>query len=359
MFMKGSAWTLRANGVAALAVACVLAACSGSDDNTGTGITVTNNNFSVTRLVSDVSGAQTTDADLKNAWGLAFGSTGNLWVADNHTSMSTVYDQSGAKQSLSVAIPTSGNLPAGSPTGLVFNNTTDFDVLATGPATFIFAGEDGIISAWNPSLNSQAIVMSDQSSAGAVYKGLAISSVGGENLLFATDFHNNKVDVFDGSFNLVNSFTDPNLPAGYAPFGIQLIGDHVWVTFAKQDHNGQDDVAGAGLGYVDLFNTDGTINVPFAQNGPLNAPWGIALAPAGFGGLGNKVLIGNFGDGRILAYSPTGTYLGPMKDATGAAITIDGLWGLAFGPTSGSTTLYFTAGPNDETGGLMGTITPQ
>jgi uncharacterized protein (TIGR03118 family) len=312
-----------------------------------------------TKLVADVAalGAAAVDPDLVNPWGLAFGPTGILWVSNNHSGTSTLYDSSGTKLSRVVAIPSSNSSTGGAPTGIVFNPTSDFAIPGAGPALFIFAGEDGTISAWNTSTPAARLV-ANRSASDAVYKGLAMASSGGANFLYATNFKQNAVDVFDARFQFVRSFTDPGVPAGFAPFGIQNVGGQLYVTFAKQlPPDNEDDEAGAGNGYVDVFNADGTLARRFASNGTLNSPWGVAVAPTGFGSVGGDILIGNFGDGRIGAYDPnTGAFLGLLHDAANAPITIPGLWGLAFGPSAGSTTLYFTAGPNEEADGLLGTL---
>jgi uncharacterized protein (TIGR03118 family) len=339
------------------ALLAALAACS--DNNSVMSPVTSTTGFVETKLVADVAtlGAAALDTNLVNPWGLAFGPTGILWVSNNHSGTSTLYDSTGIKQSRVVTIPSSGSSTGGAPTGIVFNPTSDFTIPGAGPALFIFAGEDGTISAWNASTPA-AVLVADRSANEAVYKGLATASAGGANFLYATNFKQNSVDVFDVTFQLVRSFTDPGVPAGFAPFGIQNVGGQLYVTFAKQlPPDNEDDQPGAGNGYVDVFNADGTLAKRFASNGTLNSPWGIAIAPAGFGSFGGDILIGNFGDGRIGAYDPnTGNFLGLLQDATNAPIAIPGLWGLVFGPGASSTTLYFSAGPNDEADGLLGTL---
>ena len=318
--------------------------------------------FAQTNLIADTSiyGAPVIDPDLVNPWGIAFGPTSNLWVANAETGTSTVYSASGVKQPLTVAIPTTGAATGGAPTGIIANTTTDF-AIAGGPAAFIFVGGDGVISAWNESSGSNAVVVADRSGNGAVYKGIAMGSLNGQNLLFATNFKGNNIDVFDANFQYVASFTDATVPAGYAPFGIQNIGGLIYVTFAKQlAPENEEHEAGPGNGYVDVFNPDGTLARRFASGGPLNAPWAIALAPAGFGTFGGRILIGNSGDGQIGAYdATTGAFVDFLRDANGVAISIDGLWGLTFGPAPAATTLYFAAGPNDGAHGLVGTLVPR
>ena len=347
--------SLRGSAIAVAGLTSMLAACS----NTTT-TNVAAREYLETRLVADTAGlgAASVDSSLKNPWGMAFGPTGVLWVSDNHSGASTLYDTTGAKRALVVAVPSSGSATGGAPSGIVYNPTADFVIPGSSKALFIFAGEDGVISAWNASTGNATLV-ADRSGNGAVYKGLALAANGGANFLFATDFKQNGVDVFDATFQFVKSFTDSTVPAGYAPFGIQAIGGQLYVTFAKQlAPANQDDQAGPGNGYVDVFNTNGTVVKRFATRGALNSPWGVALAPAGFGGFSGDLLLGNFGDGRIGAYDPaTGSFIDFLRDGTANPIVIDGLWGLTFGPSPDSTTLFFTAGPDGEAHGLLGTLT--
>jgi uncharacterized protein (TIGR03118 family) len=332
-----------------------------------TGVTAAaeNNTYVVHNLVSDVPGmADHVDANLVNGWGLTSLAGSPWWVADNGTSVSTLYRADGTQVSLVVQVPSA-------PTGAVSNPGPHFMVssgASSGPALFIFATEDGKILGWNPavpppppSLHAQVAV--DRSDAGAVYKGLAIAG----DLLYATDFHNGRVDVFDGSWNHVSlpgAFADPNIPGGFAPFGIQNIGGTIFVTYAKQNAAKHDDVAGQGLGFVDMFDTSGGFLGRVATRGQLNSPWGLAMAPASFGRFGGDLLVGNFGDGQINAYElqPNGIFehRGELRGANGKALAIDGLWSLQFGKgaaANGPTdTLFFTAGPNGEADGLFGTI---
>ena len=319
------------------------------------------NRYIVTPLVSDQPGvAPVVDPELVNAWGLAASSTSPWWVADNGTSLSTLYNgNSGQKLALTVTVGTDSG-----PTGDVFNGGSGFVVSSGGnsaPARFIFAAEDGLIRGWNPGVDpTNAVVAPATGDPGAIYKGLAIAG----GMLYANDFHNGVVDVFDGSWARVNHFTDPGLPSGYAPFGIQAIGSRIFVSFAKQDADAEDEVAGQGLGFVDAFDLAGNLVARVAQHGQLNAPWGLALAPADFGRFSGDLLVGNFGDGEISAYAPESNghwgFRGQLRDGSGHAISIDGLWALAFGngANAGPTnTLFFTAGPDDEMHGLFGRIT--
>jgi uncharacterized protein (TIGR03118 family) len=318
-------------------------------------------------LVSDLPGlAGNTDTNLLNPWGIAFSPTGPFWLSDNHSGLSTVYDSTGAVQSLVVTVPppASGTPPA-APTGIVFYGGTNFLVGLNEPAHFIFATEDGTISGWNT--GSNAVLKADNSTSGAIYKGLTMATLGGSNFLYAADFHNAKIDVFDDGFNPVSlpgAFADSTIPAGYAPFGIQTIGTNIYVTYALQDADKHDDVSGAGHGYVNVFDPRGTMIKRFASAGALNSPWGIALAPAGFGPFSGALLIGNFADGLINAFDPaTGSSLGSLKDSANNPIAIDGLWGLKFGNNGrggDGARLYFAAGIAGsgqlEDHGLFGSI---
>lgn len=317
-------------------------------------------------LQTDVS-----DPDLVNAWGLVSSPTSPWWVADNEPGLSTLYNAAGVKQGLVVNVP-------GNPTGAVFNIGTTTFVLSganntggkTGRALFIFSSEDGTISAWNSSgALTQAVVVI--TTPDAVYKGLAIAQLdASHSRLYASNFHAGTVDVFDETFAPVVSagFADPTLPAGYAPFGVQTIGDVVFVTYALQNSEGHDDVAGQGHGFVNAFDTTGHWMARVASGGTLNSPWGIAWAPDTFGGFGGHLLIGNFGSGRINAYDLSHqlgngqfAYKGFLHDASGQPLHIDGLWALSFGKGAVNNgdvnSLYFTAGPNDESGGLFGFLT--
>lgn len=308
------------------------------------------------------------DHNLVNAWGVAFNPFGYAWVADNGTGTSTLYDGDGNRQSLVVQIPSPTMSLGGTPTGIVFNGSGNFIASKSGvagPARFIFATEDGVIAAWAPNVDAtRAVRMVNRAAMGTVYKGVTISANGHGALLYATDFHHGRVDVFDAAFHPMamptGAFVDAALPAGFAPFGIQAIGGDIYVTYAKQDATKHDDVKGPGLGYVDVYTPNGRMIRRVASGGVLNAPWGIALAPAGFGCDANELLIGNFGDGRINRFSGTGTgSIGPLRDSNGMPIHIDGLWGIAFGngfENQPVNTLFFAAGPVGESHGLYGRL---
>jgi uncharacterized protein (TIGR03118 family) len=359
--MKRYSSSLVGSAIAAVGLAAFVSAC----DDKPTGnlvIPITNSGFTITALVADIASfnAKTIDPNLVNPWGIVFSGTGNLWVSNNGTGTSTVYDANGNKQALTVGIPSATSPTGGSPTGVIANTTTDFPIGTSGPSLFIFATEDGLIAAWNAAAANAQIVV-NRSAKGAVYKGVAMASSAGANFIFATDFHNGVVDIWDNAFKFVKSFTDPNIPAGFAPFGITNIGGKLYVSFAKQlAPDNHDDEAGVGNGFIDVFNPDGTVASRFVSNGSLNSPWGMVIAPAGFGSFAGALIVGNFGDGRIGAYdSNSGAFLGFVSDLNAAPLVIDGLWGLAFGPTAGSTSLYFASGPNSEAHGLVGTITPR
>ena len=318
--------------------------------------------YQVRNLASGVPGvAEHTDPNLVNGWGIVLNPFGFVWVADNGTGVSTLYDGNGNPQSLVVTIP------GGKPTGIVFNGSGDFVVSGggvSGPAVFIFATENGTIAAWSPSVDrTHAITVVDNSASGAIYKGLAIGGDGTRFLIYATDFHNRKIDVFDKDFRpviLPTGFSDPSIPADFGPFGIQNLGGSMYVTYAKQDKDRVDDLHERGAGIVNVFTASGTLVRRITKGGPLNAPWGLAIAPADFGGFSNTLLIGNFGDGIINAFDLTkGRFIGQLSTPDRRPIVIPGLWGLAFGnglnnqPTN---TLFFTAGPDDEAHGLYGRI---
>jgi len=337
--------------------------------------------YSATALVSDLgTGGIAKDPNLINGWGVAFNPTGAVWVSDNGSGKSTLYLGNGTVVPLVVTIPAgaaSGSVP-GSPTGIIYNDSTEFVVseavpksgggttTVSGAASFLFATEDGVIAGWSPSVDLQnARIAVDNSHENAVYKGLAIAGTGATFQLYATDFRNRRIDVFDGTFKPVKkigAFEDPNLPADYAPFGIQNINGDLYVTYAKQDAARHDDVPGAGEGFVVVYDASGKLIRSVAERGALNAPWGVALAPASFGRFGGAILVGNFGDGAINAYEPrTGSHLGRLMDTDGKPICISGLWGIAFGngvDSQPANALFYAAGPGDESHGAYGVLMP-
>lgn len=362
--MHRSVVRLSASLSTAVALA-TMAACENVGDANLVVSPVTNTAFVQTNLVADISslGAVTIDPNLVNPWGLAFGAGGALWVANNGTGTATVYGQSGVKLQPTVSIPSAVPGEPGVPTGAIYNTSPDFVVPGTGSgpalgaATLILAGEDGTISAWNQSAGSSAVLVADRSADGAVYKGIAMGLNGNAMSLYLTNFKQSRIDVFDVGFHFVTSFTDVTIPAGYAPFGIQAIDNQIWVTYAKQHGpDNEDDEAGLGNGFVDVFTPAGALVRRFAEHGTLNSPWGIAVAPTGFGRFGGQILIGNFGDGTIGAYDrSSGGLIEMLRRPGGTVLSISGLWGLAFAP--GTTTLFFSSGPNDESHGLVGTLT--
>jgi len=322
-----------------------------------------NNDYRVTKLVSDLPGvAEITDPNLQNAWGLAAGPTSPLWVANNHTDSTTVYRgavHGSPIQGPLLVVPVDG----GSPTGLVFNPTGGFMVpSANAPATFIFASEAGDITAWSSAdPGSDAVVMAHNPNGN--YKGLALSESGGAPYLYAANFDTNQVDVYDTSFALqhwAGAFVDPNLPKRYAPFGIAAIGNEIYVTYALHIPGQEDDAHGPHRGFIDVYGTDGRLHRRLVSRGSLDSPWGLAIAPRQFGQFAGALLVGNFGDGRIHAYNRfNGQLLGGLRDSAGVPIQIDGLWALHFGNgvTGARNTLLFSAGPDEEMHGLLGSVT--
>jgi uncharacterized protein (TIGR03118 family) len=333
-----------------------------------------------TDLVSDLAGASSLDANLVNPWGLSRSSTSPWWVSDNGTGLSTLYTGTGTINSLVVTIPPAAGGTTGVPTGTVFNGTTDFKLPNGNPARFLFVAEDGTISGWNG--GTQAVVVSTNPA--AVYKGAAIATRDGAPYLYVANFSQRRIDVFDTSFHRVgsghgsghdslqgsrgdrdssrDSFRDERVPRGFAPFNVQNIGGSLYVAFAKVDAEGKDEVQGAGLGYVDVFSPSGMLLRRFEHGPWLNAPWGLALAPGDFGAFSHNLLVGQFGSGGVAVYDvSSGRFVGMMQDDKGAQLSIDGLWALSFGngATAGPlNTLYFTAGIQDESHGLLGSLTP-
>lgn len=358
------------SALAAAVIAAGFVSCGGGDNN-GSGVgsapPVVASRYLTTSLVTDLDTPGTqTDELIVNPWGLAFDPTGYGWVANQDTSTVTLYNGNGAVQDLVVEIPAGGAGDA-NPTGIVHNPTQDFRVTqngVTGVSQFIIAGEAGTLAGFSQAVNATEAVTVYDIGDGPVYKGLAIGRSTGAHYLYAADFLNNNIDVFDRNFvrvALVGHFRDPGLPAGYAPFSIQTVGDRVYVAYARQSTTSADEaVKGAGLGVVSVFNTNGTFIRQLVNGGALNAPWGMAVAPVNFGSFSNHLLVANFGDGRITAYNTSnGNFAGTLSRSDGTPIVIDGLWGISFGNGSFSqplNTLFFTAGPVNETHGLYGRI---
>lgn len=297
------------------------------------------------------------DPNLVNPWGLAFNTSGPIWTANAGTGLSTAYSSQGAILAAVVTIPTAaGETAPSAPTGIAFNPATAFM-----SDRFIFVTEGGVIAGWQT--GATAVTRVDNATAMASYKGLAIATRNNVPRLYATDFHNGKVDVYDQAYvklTTTGGFADPNLPAGYAPFGIFANGAVVFVSYAKQDAAKKDDVKGVGNGYVNVFDFDGVLTRRLVSGGGLNSPWGLAIAPGDFGTLSHTLLVGNFGDGKINAYdATTGAYVGAAVDTQGAPLVIEGLWALVFGnDTTGAAhnQLFFTAGPDDEDHGIFGRL---
>jgi uncharacterized protein (TIGR03118 family) len=313
------------------------------------------------KLVSDQPGvAQLTDPQLVNAWGMSRGPNTPVWVSDNGADVTTLYNGAvpGNPES-PVAKVLTVSIPGGAPTGQVFNNTSAFLLPGTTTAArFIFIGEHGDLSAWAGGPAATFISHTD----GAVYKGLALAHSPSGPMLLAANFHDNRIDVFDGTFAPVPAtgmFSDPGLPTGYAPFNVAEIGGQVFVTYAKQDADAEDDVAGPAHGFVDVYTTSGAFVKRFASHGVLNSPWGMTIAPASFGQFSGDLLIGNFGDGRIHAFDPnTGEVLGTLRGTSGKPLAIDGLWALMVGDAvaGGPNSIWFSAGPDHEAHGLLGIL---
>jgi uncharacterized protein (TIGR03118 family) len=325
--------------------------------------------FRQTNLVADEPGvALLHDPSLVNGWGVSLSSAGGaFWVSAHGTGISELYlgDVNGSpfvKAGFSVAVP------GGAPTGQVFNGTGQFLVQsgpASGTALFVFAGESGFVTGWNPAVPppppSQLAQVAVARPGAAAYTGLALGNNGTGNFLYAADFKNKRIDVFNSAFapaTLAGNFVDPHIPDRYAPFNIQNLGGKLYVTYARQDRDGG--LSNGGNGFVSVFDLNGNFIRRLVSHGHLKSPWGLALAPAGFGEFGGALLVGNHGDGRIHAYNPnTGKFLGRLEDQRGRAVRIDGLFGLAFGngvSAGDANTLYFAAGPDDGTDGLFGSL---
>jgi uncharacterized protein (TIGR03118 family) len=317
--------------------------------------------YQQTNLVSDVPGlAPVTDPNLVNPWGLAASATSPWWVADNGTGVSTLYNGAGQKVNLTVTVPPPvGGTPPSAPTGIVFNPiAADF-----GGARFIFVTEEGTISAWSA---GTLALLKFTSPTEAIYKGATLAQVNGVTFLYVANFFGGSVDVFDTNFAPgpvpSGAFTDPQIPSGYAPFNVQNIGGNIFVGFAQQDEEKEDEVAGRKLGFVDEFDANGTLIRRFEHGPWMDAPWGLALAPNGFGKASGRLLVGMFGSGQIATFDPsTGEFEGLLRGLRGRPIEVEGLWALMFGNGGNAgpkTTLFFTAGIDDEAHGLFGTITP-
>ncbi|MDQ1720973.1 MAG: hypothetical protein QOI26_707 [Pseudonocardiales bacterium] len=346
--------------VATLTLSSVAATPAGAAARQGSDSRHAEDGYRQINLVSDVPGmARILDPNLVNAWGLAAGPTSPIWVSDNGTSKSTLYRGATKPGEPASIVPLVVSIPGGgSPTGQVFNSTSDFVLPTGGKALFIFAGENGDLSAWNGAQGTTAVLVA--ASMGGVYKGLALVAAKSGNWLLAANFADNRIDVFDGAFRPVamTGFRSVGIPNGYAPFNVAVLGSRVYVSYAKQDAAKHDDVRGAGHGFVNVFTTSGRFIERFASRGVLNSPWGLTIAPKGFGDFSGDVLIGNFGDGRIYAYDRSGSPEGTLRRADGHPLAIDGLWALMPGNgTAGATSdVWFSAGPAGESHGLLGIL---
>jgi len=309
-----------------------------------------------TNLASDVPGlARVTDPNLVNAWGMGASATSPVWIGDNGTGTSVLYNGAGVKQGLVVTIPGDGSV-----TGVLFSNVAG----SFNGDAFLFASEDGTVSGWRGALgtNAENLVLQDPAN---VYKGLAGANIGGTEYAYLANFRTGAINVLKGNPgapDLAGGFVDPGLPSGYAPFNVQNLGGVLYVTYAVQDSAKKDDVAGPGNGIVSAFDLQGNFIQRLVTNGVLNSPWGLALAPAGFLDVGGDLLVGNFGDGTINVFNPTsGDFIKTLTDTNGNPVVIDGLWGLRFGiggSAATAHTLFFTAGPDDEAHGLFGQLVP-
>jgi uncharacterized protein (TIGR03118 family) len=314
--------------------------------------------------------AQVTDPNLVNAWGASYLPTSPLWVSDNGKDVTTLY-RGAVDGTAQTIVPLVVSIPGGAPTGQVSNSTSSFVVHDaagnSGAALFLFVGESGHLSGWNPAVGGNGAPRSTNAvdavvTPGAVLKGMAMGQTASGPQLYVADFSAGVVDVYNGDFQRVitkGNFMDARLPRGYAPFNVMVAADKVYVSYAKQDSERHDEVAGAGRGRVDVFTLDGVLLQRLAAHGVLNAPWGLTIAPAGFGTFSGDLLVGNFGDGRINAFDPaTLGFAGALRAPNGRALAIDGLWALLPGNgTEGSThDVLFTAGPQDEAHGLLGLL---
>jgi uncharacterized protein (TIGR03118 family) len=333
--------------------------------------------YTRTDLVSSIPGKGTNvlnghDAQLVNAWGLTRSAASTWWLNDNGSGVATLFNGVGNKQGLIVTIPSApgGDVPS-TPTGIVANGTADFALPGSTAAKFIFVTEQGVIAAWNG--GNTAVIVKDNSTTGAVYKGCTIAESNGQHYLYVANFNSGEVEVYDTRFQRVSQIEsafrnedseDQDMNRrNFAPFNVQAIGTNVYVSYAKQDVKKHDEVDGAGLGFVNIFSPAGHRQAHL-QHGPwFNAPWGMVLAPGEFGEFSHSLLVGMFGSGQIAAFNPVnGRFIGLMKNADKSTLSIDGLWALGFGAGNANSgpynTLFFTAGPNQEADGDFGTLVP-
>jgi uncharacterized protein (TIGR03118 family) len=350
-----------AAGLGSLALLAGTVPASAAESTAG-GSAALHSRYVQTNLVSDQPGvAQQMDPNLVNAWGLSAGPATPLWVSDNGKDVTTLYRGAVGGAPVSI-VPLVVSVPGGAPTGQVFNPTTGFVLPDGSPALFLFASENGVISGWNPALGTSAVQVGAASH--AVYKGLALEQVHGTQRLLAANFHSGRIDVYTSSFHRISlgahRFQDPSLPDRYAPFNVAVVGNRVLVAYAKQDSHRHDDVAGAGHGFIDEYTLNGVLIRSLARRGVLDSPWGMTVAPTGFGKFSGDLLVGNFGDGRIHAFDlRTSRLVGVLRGSDGKPLAIDGLWGLlpGNGVNADTDAVWFSAGPAGESHGLLGTLT--
>ena len=363
--MNPKRYPFRSAGISLLITLMSVISCKKNSNTNAPNLTPVGN-YVQTNLVSNVTGlgAGRTDSALVNAWGLAINPKGIIWISANGTGATTVYDTSGNTLLNPVNMPFQGTANASAPSGIIFNPTTSFVIPSSQKKSlFIWATENGALEAWAGGDTATTTVV-DNSAQGSVYKGIAMASVNGANYLYATDFHNGKINVFDQGFQPVPAIAlnDPGIPANYGPFNIACFGGNLYVTYAFQKVGLHDDSAGPGHGFVDVYSPAGTLIKRFASQGPLNSPWALAWVPDnGFGIPAHSILVGNFGDGRINAFDSVGNLLGPLQ-SNGAPLAIEGLWAIGFGnviPGANPDKLYFTAGPTEESQGLFGYLLNQ
>lgn len=316
--------------------------------------------FTITKLVSNQPGeAKYVDPNLVNAWGIAHSSNGPRWVVDNETNVATAYQRdTGRPTGMSISIP------GGEGTGIVHvpgngQDNDDFVIRRNGTqgeSSFIFVNENGLISGYNSAVDpATAVIAVNLRAQNASLKGVTLlNNSNGVMTLYVADFHNNRVRMYDEQFREIGRFTDPSLPKRFAPFNVKAIRGNIFVAFAEREKGGDDEVAGPGLGYIDVFAPNGNLLKHLVANGPLNAPWGMTLAPPGFGGLDGATLVGNFGDGKINAFDASGNFMGALQGTDGQDLSIDGLWGI---DSNSDGSVDFAAGPDDEANGLLGRIT--
>jgi uncharacterized protein (TIGR03118 family) len=336
------------SGILILAGAAIFTSCSSSTPP------VAATGFVVTPLTADTTGYGTTtiDTNLKNPWGVTFAPGGPIIIANNHSGTTTFYDTTGKLEN-TIAVPGVASA-AGAPSGVAYNaDQSSFIISGNGPSEYVYVGEDGILSGWSSA--SGKVAIAKQVGATANYKGDALGTSTSGLTLYAANFNTGKVDLYNSNFGATTSGADPSMPSGFAPFNVTIINNQLYVAYAMQKGDG-DDLAGAGNGFIDIFSLDGVFQKELVMHGALNSPWGMTIAPDNFGDAKGKLLVGNFGDGKINIFDPSsGNYIGTLNDASGHAIVIDGLWSIV----ARNGIIYYTAGAGDEAHGIFGKITVQ